>query len=265
MNAHNQFMTNGHQLGEPAAAAASLVDQVRALVDEALTTGRRIPGRPAMARALNTSEHRVRLALQALREESRRRAANKQKSSTDLAPVSEQAHQSGESRDSPEVATHDRTSAGGGRDASRNRAPRPWPLVLIGLAAAVSVWSGWVGLGQMAGFGIVKPLPGLIDGLEVNSAIVLPISVEAYAAYALRCWLTTDAISRTARRFAMASAIASLVIGALAQVAYHLMAAAGVTVAPWPVIVGVASVPVMVLGLAAALANLVAVKHHICH
>ncbi|HVK24782.1 MAG TPA: hypothetical protein VM677_25770 [Actinokineospora sp.] len=41
-------------------------------------------------------------------------------------------------------------------------------------------------------------------------------------------------------------------IGALAQVAYHLMASAGVTVAPWPVIVGVASVPVLVLGLAAA-------------
>jgi hypothetical protein len=227
---------------------ACLVDQVRNLVNEAIAEGRRPPGRPAIARTLNASEHLVRLALQTLREEARRHMATTSTSTSGSAP-SEHAHQSG--------GAHGLTSAEQNKETPRKRPTRPWPLILIGLAAAVSVWSGWVGLGQLAGFGIVKPLPGLVDGLEINSAIVLPISVEAYAAYALRCWLTTDAITRTARRFARTSAIASLVIGALAQVAYHLMTASGIQVAPWPVIVGVASVPVLVLGLAAALANLV--------
>jgi hypothetical protein len=137
------------------------------------------------------------------------------------------------------------------------RAPRPWPLALIGLAAAVAVWSGWVGLGTMAGFGVIQPLPGIADGFRLNTAIVLPISVEAYAAYALRVWLSTSTHSARTVRFARTSAIASLVIGAAAQVAYHLMAAAGYTRAPWPVVMLVAIIPVVVLGLASALAKLV--------
>jgi hypothetical protein len=60
---------------------------------------------------------------------------------------------------------------------------------VIGLGAAVAVWSGWVGLGQLTGFGVVQLLPGLWDDLRVNTAVVLPLSVEAYAGYALRCWL----------------------------------------------------------------------------
>lgn len=140
---------------------------------------------------------------------------------------------------------------------SAARAPRPWPLVLIGLAAAVAVWSGWVGLGQLAGFGLIQPLPGIADGFRLNTAIVLPISVEAYAAYALRVWLSTTVYSARTLRFARTSAIASLVIGAAAQVAYHLMAAAGYTRAPWPVVMLVAIIPVVVLGLASALAKLV--------
>jgi hypothetical protein len=57
--------------------------------------------------------------------------------------------------------------------------------------AAVSVWSGWVGLGQLTGFGTIHPLPGFWNTLTINIAVVLPLSVEAYGAYALRCWLTT--------------------------------------------------------------------------
>ncbi|RZQ63416.1 ABC transporter permease [Amycolatopsis suaedae] len=136
--------------------------------------------------------------------------------------------------------------------------PKPWPLIIIGAAAAVAVWSGWVGLGQMAGFGIITPLPGIWDALRINTAVVLPLSVEAYAAYALRVWLGTskDSSQRT-QRFAKWSAIGSLVIGAIAQVAYHLMAAAGYTKAPWPIVMLVAIIPVIVLGLASALAKLV--------
>jgi hypothetical protein len=104
---------------------------------------------------------------------------------------------------------------------------------------------------------MIQPLPGVWDELRINTAVVLPVSVEAYAAYALRCWLATRAITPRARTFARRSAITSLVIGAAAQIAFHLMTAAGLTHAPWPVTVGVATIPVIVLGLAAALANLI--------
>jgi hypothetical protein len=59
-----------------------------------------------------------------------------------------------------------------------------------------------------------------------------------------------------ARRFAMWSAIASLVVGMAGQVAYHLLVAAGFTSAPWPVTTIVSCLPVAVLGMAAALTHL---------
>ena len=146
--------------------------------------------------------------------------------------------------------------AGVTRPAS-SRPPRPWPLLLIGLGAAVAVWSGWVGLGQLTGFGVVQLLPGVWDDLRINTAVVLPLSVEAYGGYALRCWLGTTGLSARTRRFARRSAITSLTIGAGAQAASHLMTAPGIHTAPWPVTVLVACIPVLVLGLASALARLV--------
>jgi len=92
------------------------------------------------------------------------------------------------------------SSAGDAADAgtSSGRRPRPWPLLVIGFGAAVAVWSGW-GLGQLTGFGVVQLLPGLWDDLYVNTAVVLLLSVEAYAGYALRCWLgATDLSPRPA-------------------------------------------------------------------
>jgi hypothetical protein len=47
-----------------------------------------------------------------------------------------------------------------------------------------------------------------------------------------------------------------LVLGAAGQVAYHLMTAAAVTAAPWPITTLVACLPVAVLGMGAALAHL---------
>jgi hypothetical protein len=129
--------------------------------------------------------------------------------------------------------------------------------VLIGLAAAVAVWSGWVGLGKLAGFGVIQLLPGIADNIRLNTAVVLPISVEAYAAYALRVWLGTSYFSERTIAFARRSAFISLAVGGGAQVAYHLMAAAGYTRAPWWVVMLVSLVPVVVLGLASALARLV--------
>ena len=94
---------------------------------------------------------------------------------------------------------------------------RRWPLFLIAAPAAVAVWSGWVGLGGMCGFGVIQPLPGIWDALRLNTAITLPIGVEAYGAYALGAWLTPDCAPHV-RGFAKRSAIGALVLGMLGQV-----------------------------------------------
>jgi hypothetical protein len=138
------------------------------------------------------------------------------------------------------------------------RVPR-WPLLLIALGAFVSIWGGWVGLGELTGFGPIRLLPGIADQVVINSAITLPIGVEAYAAYAMWAWLapTGAGVSATARRFACWSALAALVLGAGGQVAYHLMVAAGMTAAPWQITAFVSCLPVVVLGCGAALAHLI--------
>lgn len=133
--------------------------------------------------------------------------------------------------------------------------PRVWPLLVLALPAFVAIWSGWVGLGGLTGFGIVHPLPGIADGFALNTAITLPIGVETYAAYALRVWLS-GSVPQRASRFARNSALGSLALGALGQVVYHLMAAAHVTSAPWPITTAVSCLPVAVLGMGAGLAHL---------
>ena len=131
---------------------------------------------------------------------------------------------------------------------------RRWPLFLIAAPAAVAIWSGWVGLGELCGFGPVRLLPG-ISGLTINTAITLPIGVEAYAAYALGAWMSPDS-PPGARMFARWSALGALAYGMAGQIIYHLLAAAHATQAPWPVVVLVSCMPVAVLGLAAALTHL---------
>jgi len=137
------------------------------------------------------------------------------------------------------------------------RAVRSWPLLVLAAPAAVAVWSGWVGIGQMTGFGMVHPLPGIWDSLRVDTAVTLPVGVEAYAAYALRAWLARGRqVSRRTRRFAGWSAAGSLLLGMAGQVAYHLLAQAGATRAPWQITTAVSCLPVLVLGTGAALAHL---------
>jgi hypothetical protein len=134
-----------------------------------------------------------------------------------------------------------------------------WPVVLLALPAAVAIWSGWVGLGGLTGFGTVKLLPGIWDGLQINTAITLPIGMEAYAAYAIRVWLANrDSyhVPDRAREFAKWSSIGALVLGALGQVTFHLLNAAGVTSAAEIVTALVSVLPVGVLGLGASLAHL---------
>lgn len=162
-------------------------------------------------------------------------------------------------RDQPAASSRARTSSPVRSPAStpRARTVRSWPLLFLALPAAITVWSGWVGIGQMTGFGLVHPLPGIWESLHLNTAVTLPVGVEAYAAYALRAWLSASAaVSARTRRFARRSAAGSLLLGMAGQIAYHLLDQAGVTRAPWPVTTAVSCLPVLVLGLGAALAHL---------
>lgn len=140
------------------------------------------------------------------------------------------------------------------------RRPVVWPVFLLALPAFVAIWAGWVELGRLTGFGEVSLLPGIADTAVIDTAITLPIGVETYAAFALYVWLSGRA-SEQARKFAKRSAIASLGIGALGQIAYHLMSAAGWTSAPWLITAAVACLPVAVLGMGAALAHLLHTDH----
>jgi hypothetical protein len=137
------------------------------------------------------------------------------------------------------------------------RTVRSWPLLVLAAPAAAEVWSGWVGIARKTGFGLVSPLPGIWPSLHLDTSITLPVGVEAYAAYALRAWLATDnPVSARTRRFAKWSAIFSFALGMAGQVAYHLLAQAGVTRAPWPITTIVSCLPVLVLGMGTALAHM---------
>lgn len=137
--------------------------------------------------------------------------------------------------------------------------PVVWPVLILCLPAFVAVWGGWVEMGKLTGFGMVTLLPGISD-FQINTAITLPIGVETYAAYALYAWLSGRAAG-DARRFAKISALASLALGGAGQIAYHLMAAAGWDLAPWPITAAVSCIPVAVLGMGAALAHLMHKSH----
>jgi len=137
------------------------------------------------------------------------------------------------------------------------RTIRSWPLLVLAAPAAAEVWSGWVGIAQKTGFGLVSPLPGIWPSLHLDTAITLPVGVEAYAAYALRAWLARENwISDRTRRFAKWSAIFSFALGMAGQVAYHLLAQAGMVRAPWAVTTIVSCLPVLVLAMGTALAHL---------
>jgi hypothetical protein len=140
---------------------------------------------------------------------------------------------------------------------SGTRTVRSWPLLVLAAPAAAEVWSGWVGIAQKTGFGLVSPLPGILPSPHLDTSITLPVGVEAYAAYALRASLAGEhSISGRTRRFAKWSAICSFALGMAGQVAYHLLTQVGAARAPWPVTTIVSCLPVLVLGMGTALAHM---------
>jgi hypothetical protein len=85
----------------------------------------------------------------------------------------------------------------------------------------------------------------------------LPVGVEAYAAYVLRAWLgREDWIGARTRRFAKWSAICSFALGMAGQVAYHLMAQAGLAQVPSAITTVVSCLPVLVLAMGTGLAHM---------
>lgn len=134
-----------------------------------------------------------------------------------------------------------------------------WPVWVLAAPAAISIWSGWVGLGGMTGFGTVKLLPGIIDNFQINTAITLPIGMEAYAAYAFRVWLADENVFYVpprARQFARWSSMAALILGVIGQVIFHVLSASGVKAADGIVTALVSCLPVGVLAFGATLAHL---------
>lgn len=231
----------------------TVLEKVRQAVASAHEAGDRKPGRPTLVRLIpGATEHQVRRAMAKLASDESPPANHHNRTPQEAAPVTLSTIAALPDEE-PSSVLPPPTQA----EATRLRQAPPWPLILIGLAAAVAVWGGWVELGELTGFGMVQPLPGLVDSVRINTAIVLPIGIEAYGGYALRTWLSAATLSARTRRYARWSALVSLVVGAGAQVASHLMRAAELTAAPWPVTVLVACVPVAVLGLATGLATLV--------
>lgn len=131
-----------------------------------------------------------------------------------------------------------------------------WPALLVAAPAFVAIWAGWVAIGKMTGFGPVNLLPGFGSGFTVDTAITLPIGVEAYAGYAFYVALHRAAPLR-ARQFAGWSAALAVLLGMGGQTAYHLMSAAGMQLAPWQITTVVSCLPVAVFGVTAALIHMV--------
>jgi hypothetical protein len=75
-----------------------------------------------------------------------------------------------------------RTAGPVGRDrsavvSSGTRTLRSWPLLVLAAPAVAEVWSGWVGIAQKTGFGLVSPLPGILPSLHLDTSITLPVGV----------------------------------------------------------------------------------------
>lgn len=142
---------------------------------------------------------------------------------------------------------------------ARRTRPLPrWPGYAIMFPAAVAIWAGWVGLGQMTGFGVIQLFPGVpyLEQLRINTSITLPIGMEAYAAFAMTIWLSTG-IGQRLRDYARISALAAGGAGLVGQIGFHLMSAAGWQTAPWPIITLVSCVPVIVAMVAGGLLHLI--------
>ena len=114
------------------------------------------------------------------------------------------------------------------------------PLSIIGMvavagAAAFTSYSGLYGLAHLAGW------PGKL-------AMMLPVTVDAYAMTATRVWLSPARLTRKARAWARGNAIGAISTSVLGNALYHA-AEAHVLAITWPVVVALSAIPPIALGL----------------
>jgi hypothetical protein len=108
-------------------------------------------------------------------------------------------------------------------------------MVAVAGAAAFTSYSGLYGLAHLAGW------PGKL-------AMMLPVTVDAYAMTATRVWLSPARLTKKARAWARGNAIGAITTSVLGNALFHA-AAAHVLSITWPVVVALSAIPPIALGL----------------
>jgi hypothetical protein len=108
-------------------------------------------------------------------------------------------------------------------------------MVAVAGAAAFTSYSGLSGLAELAGW-------------PSKLALMLPITIDAYAMTATRVWLSPARLTKKARSWARGNAIGAISMSVLGNTIYHA-ASAHVLSVTWPVVVGISAIPSIVLGL----------------
>ena len=108
-------------------------------------------------------------------------------------------------------------------------------MAAVSLAAAISSYSGLALLADLAGW-------------NHRLALLLPLTIDAYAVTATRVWLSPKTAGRRARRWAKGNAIGAIATSVAGNAVSHA-AAAHVFTPTWPVVVMVSAIPSIVLGL----------------
>jgi hypothetical protein len=108
-------------------------------------------------------------------------------------------------------------------------------MVAVAGAAAFTSYSGLDRLALMADW-------------PSQLALMLPITIDAYAMTATRVWLSPAKLTRKARAWARGNAIGAIATSVAGNMLYHA-AAAHVLAVSWPVVVGISAIPSVVLGL----------------
>ncbi len=118
------------------------------------------------------------------------------------------------------------------------RPPRDvWVDLGLGIAAASAAFSSFDGLRNLAEAAHWSPYMSPLFAL----------GIDAYALAAIRVW-TSRSTSPSAVTFARKNAVGAVVLSLSGNAVYHLIAA-GLLEVGWPVVLGVGSVPPVILGL----------------
>lgn len=131
----------------------------------------------------------------------------------------------------------------------------------VGLTAAITSWAGWTGLAELCGFRGTLSLGDSLPTLHVSWLVA--VSVDLYALVGFQMWLHGSRwVSDHTRNFARASTFAAIILGAAANVAYHVISAEkiraeylteGLPMPPMAVVVIVSSLAPIFLGVVAHL------------